>query len=956
MKKTPLVLLLALATDAVAQQAPTPGQRTWLQPTTFSLGSFGNPAGSYGPLTRWWWPGNLVTKTELQREINLFADYGFAGVEVQALQLPTPMTSDERRQLQTVDGPEYYENLRAMLDEARKRHLVVDLTDGSGWPPGGSYLTPEDGFLSLEFAAVTVAGGQKARVALPRVPNPTPVPARLQAVLAAKTRPKAAGDTSRTVPLDEASVRVLTAGVRHDTLTYELPAGSWQVIAFWSIPSNEQTAMAATRQQGPVLDHLDSVKVRKNYTHLFGARTGLAPYFGNPVRAIFNDSYEFKANRHYAPDFLAYFKAHRGYDITPYLPANMQKGYNFVEFMRPNAQPDFTFSDQDWRLRHDYDLTVSELLGEHFFNTSRTWAETRGLLHRTQGYGLNMDMIGMAGLASIPETESMLGPEANLKVMTSGALLYNKPIMTAEAAVFMNQAYTTTPQTVRLAVDKLFAAGVNQVVYHGVPYRRTSERLGTEGWYPFSTPALSLINFSSNLGEGNRFWPDQPEVNQYVRRVQYALRAGKPHADVLVYYPFLNVEDMPDNPEEIFTLGTLGPATPPPVPPVAQAAARAKQAWAAQVYPLLNELEHQGLSWQWVNDASLQAATPGRDGQFAIRGNTFQALILANAAVLPLPTAEHLKDLSRQGLRLLATGELPTRQPSYLRWQENDRKTAQAIQAALKGKNSRYLRQPGEWATWLRQLTPAVRFSAPYPFTRQTQRELPDGSRVQFIWNKSAQWQNITLALGSQFKRSYWLNADAGTTTPNAGPTVSYQLPPYGSVLLYAATTPAASAPAAPAAPVVNPTRQLLALEQWRLKTDSVELKNTPLFDWKTNPQLRYSAAEGVYTASFEWRPPAGTAPYFLDLGQVAYTAEVFLNGQRVGKRIYSPYVLDISRFLKPGANTLTVRVAPGQLNGYLNQARHGDPRYKQFKDRQDQVMSGGLLGPVVIRPGRVAE
>jgi hypothetical protein len=41
------------------------------------------------------------------------------------------------------------------------------------------------------------------------------------------------------------------------------------------------------------------------------------------------------------------------------------------------------------------------LLGEHFFKTSKNYLESRGLLHRTQGYGLNMDMIGMAGLSEI---------------------------------------------------------------------------------------------------------------------------------------------------------------------------------------------------------------------------------------------------------------------------------------------------------------------------------------------------------------------------------------------------------------------------------------------------------------------------------------------------------------------------------------------------------------------------
>ncbi len=200
------------------------------------------------------------------------------------------------------------------------------------------------------------------------------------------------------------------------------------------------------------------------------------------------------------------------------------------------------FQTRDWRLKYDYDLTLSDLLADAFLIPAGIgWK--KGLLHRTQAYGLNMDMIGQAGLASIPETESMLGSEANLKIMTSGGHLYNRPIVSAESVVFKDRAYTTTPQKIKLAVDKLFTAGVNQIVYHGIPYRYTPEKLGGEGWYPFSSPNSGGVNFSSNLGEGDFFWKDQKEVNEYITRVQYALRSGRPHADVLIYFPFIDVEE-----------------------------------------------------------------------------------------------------------------------------------------------------------------------------------------------------------------------------------------------------------------------------------------------------------------------------------------------------------------------------------------------------------------------------
>lgn len=509
MKKFIILFFVFFSLHGMAQKNVLPKSNNkaafWLPAYDFNPSNFQKPPLSFGPLARWWWPGNFVTKEELKREINLFADNGFAGVEVQPMNLAIPTkNAEEKAKVTSWDTPEYYDNLKAVMEEARQRNLIVDMTIGSGWPPSAPILTPEDGFLSLEFSDTTIMGGNTLSFALPLLAankNRTNVAPKLQAVVIAKVLPKTESGTE-TVKLDAASTKVLKSEINNSGLTYKFPDGTWKVIAFWAVPSGEYTNISAMPKQTPVVDHLNSQKVLNLYEYLFGERTGLQPYFGSPMRAIFSDSYEFKANRHYSLDFLTYFKKQRGYDITPYLPANMQKGYNYVSFMRPSTQPDFSFSaEQDRRLRYDYDLTISELFGEHFFKTSKAWAEDRGLLFRTQGYGLNMDMMALAGLASIPETENMLGSETNLKIMTSGALLYNRPLVTAESVVFSGRAYTNTPQKVKLAVDKLFAAEVNQVIYHGVPYRYTPTTLGPEGWYPFSSPFLGQVNFSSNLGK-----------------------------------------------------------------------------------------------------------------------------------------------------------------------------------------------------------------------------------------------------------------------------------------------------------------------------------------------------------------------------------------------------------------------------------------------------------------------
>jgi hypothetical protein len=378
----------------------------------------------------------------------------------------------------------------------------------------------------------------------------------------------------------------------------------------------------------------------------------------------------------------------------------------------------------------------------------------------------------------------------------------------------------------------------------------------------------------------------------------------------------------------------------------------AKERWAQKVYPIINQLEASGISWDWVNDISIQQAQLTGNKHINIRGNLYQALILANDSIIQLASAAHISQLASKGMNLLAAGTLPHRQPSYLNWQENDRLTTKFIAEALKAKNSKYIRQEYDLTNWIKALHPSVGFSGQFHFTRQVQRDMTDGSRIQFIWNKTDQWQTLSLVLDKQYKTSYWINPETGTGIKNMAASITCKMPPYGSIILFAATNEKVADFALPAfVPISDKMTELLSIKEWRIKADSIEIAKSPLFDWRTDDQLRYSSAEGVYTSNFQWN---NTEPghFYLDMGKVFFTAEVYINGHAAGKRIFAPYMLDISSFLVQGPNKIEIHVTTGPLNGFIGKAKQGDPHYKQFKNKDDQLMAAGLLGPVLIKKG----
>ena len=84
--------------------------KKWFPQFDFNISSFQKPSLEFAPFARWWWPGNAVTKEELKKEINLFADNDFGGVEFQPMNLFVPGSKEIKDKAVTWDTPEYYSN------------------------------------------------------------------------------------------------------------------------------------------------------------------------------------------------------------------------------------------------------------------------------------------------------------------------------------------------------------------------------------------------------------------------------------------------------------------------------------------------------------------------------------------------------------------------------------------------------------------------------------------------------------------------------------------------------------------------------------------------------------------------------------------------------------------------------------------------------------------------------
>jgi hypothetical protein len=130
------------------------------------------------------------------------------------------------------------------------------------------------------------------------------------------------------------------------------------------------------------------------------------------------------------------------------------------------------------------------------------------------------------------------------------------------------------------------------------------------------------------------------------------------------------------------------------------------------------------------------------------------------------------------------------------------------------------------------------------------------------------------------------------------------------------------------------------------------------LTDWKDNKDegIKYFSGTATYTKSIDvpasWLK-AGTY-IWIDLGSVKNLAEVSVNGKSLGIVWEQPYRVDATPALKPGANSLEVKVTNGWANRIIGDRQPDATKTytfttPKFYNAKASLWPSGLLGPVQL-------
>lgn len=943
------------------------------------------PTQTSRPWARWWWLGSAVDSANLQRLLGEYRDAGLGGVEI------CPIYGAKGYEKRFIDylSPEWMEMLSVTTNTAARLGMGVDMTTGTGWPMGGPWIPADQASESaslrrfplgpggaVDDSVVASALGQEQRPAAAAAPGGSKVMDGM--VSGPGARPslvclRAAGPDGSQVDL--------AGRLKGGRLDWSAPGAGWTLYSLTTRQPVQKVKRAAPGGAGNVAD---PYSVSSLGTYLSRFDTAFHSYGGPMPRAQFQDSFEyFGAN--WTPGFLGEFARRRGYDLLERLPE-----------LAGDGNPDTAA-----RVREDYRRTLGEL-HQAYVARWTLWAHSHGSLTREQAHGAPANIEDVYASADIAETEGSFGGSSEsqvpmLKFASSAAHVTGRALASSETFTWLGEHFQVPLSQLKAPVDTFFLSGINHMFFHGIPYSPSDAPW--PGW---------LFYASVNFGPNGGIWHDLPAFTAYATRCQSILQAGRPDNDILLYFPVADFwqQGRPDP--------AAGPRLPPGVPSdplVLQFTTPGKWMIGTPFHSAAMELWHKGFAFDEVTDALLSGARVdpagpgGQAGSASIHlgGSRYGAVVVPPCRIIPVETLAMLLDLARQGATVVFSGGIPSDVPGLADLEARRAKVASLlkgirleapegggphewIRSARLGKGiiwsqAQERRQPPGGLSTLLESAGIARermCDDGLSFIRRAR----EGGTDYFIVNTGGRTVEGWVALSRPAASAALMdplfpnrNGIAATRAGPGGLSVYLQAAPGQSYVL---RTFRGSAPPGPPWRYLraSPGPPLALGGDWAVHFAEGgpalprDFHEAELASWtgEDDPEAKRFSGTAVYSLSFSL--PQGLTEardWRLDLGRVAESARVRLNGRDVATLWCAPFSADVGAFLGPGRNLLEVEVTNVAANRIRDlDLRHVDWKsfyeinfvnhsYRAFDASAWPVRDSGLLGPVVLIPMEAA-
>jgi len=662
-------------------------------------------------------------------------------------------------------------------------------------------------------------------------------------------------------------------------------------------------------------------------------------HFGKTMQGVFFDlegSYGYKMA--WSADLAKDYLASKGVDIRLRMPLLVEE----------DAEGLWAKARWDW-----FDV-VGRLYVDCVFNPLDQWCRDRGLFMTCHFWeeGLFLQAAYVANFMGAQRSYSMPGTDALFRTIHDPRYFKEtQSVCEFEGRQFMCEilgiaGWHLTTAELKTAANSAVAQGLTQLVPHGVNSNRE----------------LRKASYPPDFFDWNPYWRHFHLWSDFVRRACHVNDHGRLMADVLLLCPMDSVWaligdsffDRAEPQPHIEDASSVKFSHAKEITAIDDAYSAAIQAmFAARIDHLVADSYY--LEKMEVKGAALSY------GAFS-----FSTLVLPPLKLLPLAVARRVVDFAKAGGRVYALGALPDASAEkgigdpHLKDLMDALRLAPAFVSATDGLAPLIAAgAPG--------LEPSVAFeSGAFPLIA-SRREVNGRCFLWLANNESVRHEFVLRVRGASGEAAIW---DCETGKTRAVPSkdakedarVSLSLAPYEAFWMVFDPSRAALAPT----PQPASGGILTIAGEWHVQVDPADQQNLaqhrlgapdwllagasrPLESWLKWELRQFSGFVG-YSSSFKMDQVEGNET--LDLGEVKHMAEVWINGQAVGARLWAPFQFEIGSALRTGENTIRVRVGNLVLNA-ITQYEGFD--WKWFQAPEDEALDAGWFGPVCIRRPRCA-
>jgi len=909
---------------------------------------FTNPPTENRALALWPWLNGFVDTTQLVYELEQMKEKGLRGAviwDIGALADPKKAIPNGPAFL----GDQSLEYISLALKTADRLGLDLGMVASSSWNAGGPWVDSADASMQLLSTRQVVEGSSTKTITI-GVPSDRRGEANRYELLTSLAVPYSSGKTiegtsENTLLLDE-----FTSG--DEAIEWEVPEGKWEVLSFFMANTGQNLVVPSPNSSGLVIDHL-SRKATKDHFDSLLLKLNQVSSPDSHLKFFMLDSYEVWPMKDWSPQLISEFQARYGYDPKPFLPLLL--GY---------STRDSTIAE---RFRGDYSRLVSDMMIENHFAQSVDIANEQGLEMLTEaGHGgyPRVDPLKALGNSHIP-----MGEFWNrrwfwvTKEAASAAHIYGKKLVASESLTGWNH-WQHGPSDFKQLIDIAFCQGLNQVVFH--TFAHNPAIAGKPG---FVYHAGEHVNVNATWWEMARPFMD------YIARSSYLLRQGNFVGDACLYYGDQAPNLVP--PERIDPNITprfdenvcLHCGKPKPVDP--------------------GDME--GYDFDYINADIIVNVMQVEDGKLVLpSGQSYRVMQLPDRVDISLEVLKRLKELVYKGA--IIVGRRPERTTSLENYPQCDqevRAIADELWGDIDGKDvvsNEYGAGKVYWGKSLKEVLQELGVSPDFEVSgaennhhlidyihRQTATE-----DIYFVSNSSPAEERVTCTfrVKSDWVPELWdaatgyIQQEVAHTEVANGLSVDLVLPPLASrfVIFREEPTDGSDTDRVDNLQFAHSENRVSSridlTSDWQVNFDPAmggpaSYTMSQLTDWSDIEQegIKYFSGTAEYARELMIEEDELTSgrDVYLRFADIQETAQISINGNDCGIIWTPPYTANITQYVKPGPNKITVQVTNTWNNRIVGDLRKPNEKAytrtnaKSKFDKNSALLKSGLIGSAEI-------